>query len=196
MYQAYTPREPVMSRSWTMYNVPWRLTKNYTRLIDRSPTTFIRSSPDLEVLGRTSILTFCNVLVTIRPLSAENDTKMLNRHVSKTGNLACGSCVNSRAPVVFLSTTRARPHLDSSTSLLSLALFLSVFRFNRKSYSTEMPTPIFITLNSFLFICIALRPSPSGNKPYACGRAHTAIKERAFCGSPILNTATCKIPRF
>ena len=36
-------------------------------------------------------MTFCNVLVTIRPLSAENASKMLNRRVSKTGNLACGS---------------------------------------------------------------------------------------------------------
>ena len=36
-------------------------------------------------------MTFCNVLVTIRPLSAENDSKMLNRRVSKTENLACGN---------------------------------------------------------------------------------------------------------
>ena len=67
-------------------------------------------------------MTFCNVLVTIRPLSAENDSKMLNRRVSKTGNLACGRIV-----VLY------RQGIEQSTSLLSLALFLSVFRFSGKN---------------------------------------------------------------
>ena len=45
----------------------------------------------MGVLARIGGMTFCNVLVQFRSLSAENDSKMLNRRVSKTGNLACGS---------------------------------------------------------------------------------------------------------
>ena len=51
-------------------------------------------------------MTFFNVLVTIRPLSAENDSKMLNRHVSQTGNLACGSVEDGAATEGTLSDSR------------------------------------------------------------------------------------------
>ena len=71
--------------------LPWSGTKTFTRLIDRSSRVFIRSSPDLGVLARIGGMTFCNVLVQFRALSAENESKMLNRHVSQTGKLACGS---------------------------------------------------------------------------------------------------------
>ena len=72
-------------------------------------------------------MTFCNVLVQFRALSAENESKMLNRRVSQTGKLACGSVEDGVAtegtlfdsgmgstPSVWFISARERPEHDAS----------------------------------------------------------------------------------